>query len=382
MSEARLLRMPSSGRRHFADRGGEGRRGRRAGLVEEALDTQDDATRGGARLRRRQLRTAMRAACRIAFCRWRSFSPDRFFHRIDGRRCRRQTPVAAHQARRPRHRQFRLSLHDQAREPEERCDRHRRRAEEARLRRHRGFRSRQGGVRRESSRLRRGSSRRRRRPVLLRRARPAGVGPQLSRARRRQADDGLGARRRDGAARSRARDDGAGGADQASSSSTPAATIPWCAILPVPWARARPRLGVGLPPSQRRRHPDQLFDRSRATWPSTARAQLAVLGALVRQLALSSDDLNAILIAVRNDVMRQTDRKQVPWEHSALTAVLFQSRRADHNGGGRHASPTERGRREGMVCDQGNDEHRRARGLRRPLWGYFTRSWRARASRT
>ncbi len=46
-------------------------------------------------------------------------------------------------------------------------------------------------------------------------------------------------------------------------------------------------------------------------------------GALVRQLAASSDDLNAILIAVRNDVMRQTDRKQVPWEHSALTRRFY-----------------------------------------------------------
>ena len=42
-------------------------------------------------------------------------------------------------------------------------------------------------------------------------------------------------------------------------------------------------------------------------------------GALVRQLGTSNEDLNAILIAVRNDVMRQTDRQQVPWEHSALT---------------------------------------------------------------
>jgi len=46
-------------------------------------------------------------------------------------------------------------------------------------------------------------------------------------------------------------------------------------------------------------------------------------GALVRQLASSSEDLNAILIAVRNDVMRQTDRRQVPWEHSALTRRFY-----------------------------------------------------------
>jgi uncharacterized caspase-like protein len=46
-------------------------------------------------------------------------------------------------------------------------------------------------------------------------------------------------------------------------------------------------------------------------------------GALVRQLAASTDDLSAILIAVRNDVMKETDRRQVPWEHSALTGRFF-----------------------------------------------------------
>jgi hypothetical protein len=46
-------------------------------------------------------------------------------------------------------------------------------------------------------------------------------------------------------------------------------------------------------------------------------------GALVRQIAAQDADLNAILIAVRNEVMRQTDRKQVPWEHSALTRQFY-----------------------------------------------------------
>jgi uncharacterized caspase-like protein len=46
-------------------------------------------------------------------------------------------------------------------------------------------------------------------------------------------------------------------------------------------------------------------------------------GALVRQIGAPNEDLNAILIAVRNDVMRQTDRKQVPWEHSALTRRFY-----------------------------------------------------------
>jgi uncharacterized caspase-like protein len=45
--------------------------------------------------------------------------------------------------------------------------------------------------------------------------------------------------------------------------------------------------------------------------------------ALVRQLSTSNEDLNAMLIAVRIDVMRHTDRKQVPWEHSALTRRLY-----------------------------------------------------------
>ncbi len=46
-------------------------------------------------------------------------------------------------------------------------------------------------------------------------------------------------------------------------------------------------------------------------------------GALVRQLSASSDDLSAILIAVRNDVMTVTQRRQVPWEHSAMTGRFY-----------------------------------------------------------
>jgi uncharacterized caspase-like protein len=46
-------------------------------------------------------------------------------------------------------------------------------------------------------------------------------------------------------------------------------------------------------------------------------------GALVRQLNASNDDVGAILISVRNDVMKETDRKQVPWEHSALTGRFY-----------------------------------------------------------
>jgi len=46
-------------------------------------------------------------------------------------------------------------------------------------------------------------------------------------------------------------------------------------------------------------------------------------GALIRHLRSSSDDLSAILIAVRNDVMRDTQRRQVPWEHSSLTGRFY-----------------------------------------------------------
>ena len=49
-------------------------------------------------------------------------------------------------------------------------------------------------------------------------------------------------------------------------------------------------------------------------------------GALVKYMSSSTDDLSAILIAVRNDVMKETQRKQVPWEHSALTGRFFFNR--------------------------------------------------------
>jgi uncharacterized caspase-like protein len=45
--------------------------------------------------------------------------------------------------------------------------------------------------------------------------------------------------------------------------------------------------------------------------------------ALVRQLATSREDLGTMLIAIRNEVMKETDRRQVPWEHSALTERFY-----------------------------------------------------------
>jgi uncharacterized caspase-like protein len=46
-------------------------------------------------------------------------------------------------------------------------------------------------------------------------------------------------------------------------------------------------------------------------------------GALVKQLGSSNDDLGAMLIAVRNEVMQATQRKQVPSENSALTGRFY-----------------------------------------------------------
>jgi formylglycine-generating enzyme required for sulfatase activity len=46
-------------------------------------------------------------------------------------------------------------------------------------------------------------------------------------------------------------------------------------------------------------------------------------GALVERLKAPKDDLSAILIDVRNDVMRATRNKQVPWEHVALRARFY-----------------------------------------------------------
>jgi hypothetical protein len=44
--------------------------------------------------------------------------------------------------------------------------------------------------------------------------------------------------------------------------------------------------------------------------------------ALLKHIA-SKQDLGATLISVRNDVMRETEGKQVPWEHSALRALFY-----------------------------------------------------------
>lgn len=45
--------------------------------------------------------------------------------------------------------------------------------------------------------------------------------------------------------------------------------------------------------------------------------------ALLKHIVTPGEDLPTILINVRNDVMAATDRRQVPWEHSALTAKVY-----------------------------------------------------------
>jgi uncharacterized caspase-like protein len=45
--------------------------------------------------------------------------------------------------------------------------------------------------------------------------------------------------------------------------------------------------------------------------------------ALVKHIATSNDDLSAMLIGVRNEVIKETKQKQVPWEHSALRGRFY-----------------------------------------------------------
>lgn len=45
--------------------------------------------------------------------------------------------------------------------------------------------------------------------------------------------------------------------------------------------------------------------------------------ALLKHIASPGEDISSILIGVRNDVMVDTNNRQVPWEHSALRAKFF-----------------------------------------------------------
>src|SRR5262249_15612011 len=44
---------------------------------------------------------------------------------------------------------------------------------------------------------------------------------------------------------------------------------------------------------------------------------------LLKHITTAGDDLPTVLINVRNDVMQATGRRQVPWEHSAMTAKFY-----------------------------------------------------------
>src|SRR5262249_24273508 len=46
-------------------------------------------------------------------------------------------------------------------------------------------------------------------------------------------------------------------------------------------------------------------------------------GALVKHLGTPGKDLPAVLVQVRRDVMAATEKRQVPWEHSALSAEVM-----------------------------------------------------------
>ena len=46
-------------------------------------------------------------------------------------------------------------------------------------------------------------------------------------------------------------------------------------------------------------------------------------GALIKHMTKRGEDISSVLINVRNDVMEATARRQVPWEHSALTARFY-----------------------------------------------------------
>lgn len=44
---------------------------------------------------------------------------------------------------------------------------------------------------------------------------------------------------------------------------------------------------------------------------------------VVKHISTPGEDISAVLINVRNDVMQATGRRQVPWDHSALTARVY-----------------------------------------------------------
>ena len=121
---------------------------------------------------------------------FRCFQPDCrccIFHRRPRRSADARPARRSAEARRAGGRQFGLHACRRARQSGQRCRRHGGGAAGRRLRGDPGARSRQARVRREGARLRPRAERRGHRHFLLRRARPAGGGPQLPGAGRRAA---------------------------------------------------------------------------------------------------------------------------------------------------------------------------------------------------
>ena len=101
-------------------------------------------------------------------------------------------------------------------------------------------------------------------------------------------------------------------------------------------------------------------------------------GALVKHMSASNDDLSAILIAVRNDVMKETQRKQVPWEHSALTGRFYFNPAAAQTAAPQaSATPAAPARlseaAEAGTATKDTTNVHRARSLHRPLQGHLLR---------
>jgi hypothetical protein len=55
--------------------------------------------------------------------------------------------------------------------------------------------------------------------------------------------------------------------------------------------------------------------------PPAMRCQLR--GQMSSMVSYSSDSLSDLLVAVRNDVRKETENKQAPWEHSAQTGRFY-----------------------------------------------------------
>jgi hypothetical protein len=56
----------------------------------------------------------------------------------------------------------------------------------------------------------------------------------------------------------------------------------------------------------------EFYPAARVSFP-----ELDEAGALAKHIASATGDLSSILIAVRSDVMKETQHRQVPWEHTS-----------------------------------------------------------------